>query len=524
METNHTLEKLAELTETKTGLLFLLGLSAMIKISILIALSGKAINNDGLLYISAAQEFASGHFRAGLALYPMPLYSFFITVVHFLVPDWVLAARFISFAFMVLSIIPLYLISQDLFDRRIAFWACLAFALSPLPNSWVAYATRGPVFIFFFAWAVYFALKAIRFKRLGFFVLSAVFSWFSIFLRREGIIFIPTFFFFLLYFTILNMPERKSFLKGILIWIAFPGIIFGILFVVMGAGGILFNRSEQIVQVLQNTANLNSLDNYLLIYDHLKQIENSPPFSGAHYSFAESARYFMPVIYLLGFLKAFGKALFPLFIIPLFLGFKHSLTKSHFFVLFLVVSFLLGFYYSLIVRDFISPRFLFAPAFLLFPWIGAGMERIFNFVKRSSKQKILATVVTVVFILIPAGKVVNSCRKHDNTISIAGKWLAKETKYNNATILTNDMRIPFYGGRKLYSNKEKGLLQYGNDLRNNEDVERFATVNQVDLIIIRFSQKEKELLPVFKRFIKIKEFSGRKRMAVIYQSQEFLKN
>jgi len=76
----------------------------------------------------------------------------------------------------------------------------------------------------------------------------------------------------------------------------------------------------------------------------------------------------------------------------------------------------------------------------------------------------------------------------------------------------------------LYSNKEKGLLQYGNDLRDYEDVERFATDNQVDLIIIRFSQKEKELLPVFKRFVKIKEFSGRKRIAVIYRSQEFLGN
>ncbi len=524
MEIDPIMKKISNLTETKTGLYFVLGFSAIIKISVLIALSDKAINNDGLLYISAAQQFASGHFKEGLALYPMPLYSFFITMVHFLISDWVLAARCISLTFLVLSIIPLYLISQDLFNRRIAFWGCLAFALAPLPNSWVVNVARGPGFIFFFAWAVFFALKAVRFKKPVFFVLTAVFSWFSVYLRREGIIFIPTFFFFLLYFAIQNMQERKSFLIGILIWIAFPGIIFGILFVVMGATGILFNKSEQIVQVLQDTVYFNSLDNYLLIYDHLKQIENSPPFSGAHYSFAESARYFMPVIYLLGFFKAFSKALFPLFLIPLFLGFKHSLTKSHIFVLFIVVSFLLGFYYSLIVRDFISPRFLFVPAFLMFPWIGSGMERIFDFAKRSSKQKTLAAVMMMILILVPVGKIANSCRKNDNTISITGKWLAKETKYNNARILTNDMRIPFYAGRELYSNQEKDLLQYGNDLYNHEEVERFATVNQVDLIIIRFSHKEKELLPAFQHFIQIKEFSGKKRIAVIYRSQEFLKN
>jgi hypothetical protein len=524
MEINRAIEKFKDLTETRTGLLFLLGLSAIIKILILIALSGKAINNDGMLYISAAQHFASGHFKEGLALYPMPVYSFFITMVHFLIPDWVLAARFISLTFLALSIIPLYLISQDLFDRRIAFWGCLAYTLAPLPNSWVVYATRGPIFIFFFAWAVYFALKAIRLERPGLFVLAAIFSWFSILLRLEGIIFIPVFFLFILCFAVFNSQVRKAFLKGVLIWIAFPVIIFGILFVAIGAEGLSFNRMDQVARVLQDTANLNFLDKYRLIYNHIKQIENSPPFSGMHYSFAETARNFMPLIYLLGLMKAFVKAIFPLFVIPLFLGFKHSLTRSHILVLSTVGSFLLIFYYSLIVRDFISPRFLFAPTFLLFPWIGAGIERIFNVIKKSSKQKTLAVVVMVVLILMPAGKIANSCRKHDNTINRTGKWLAKETKYKNATILTNDMRIPFYSGRRLYSNQEKGLLQYGSNLHNHEKMERFATGNQVDLIILKFSHRESEILPTFEHFIKIKQFSGKKRTVVIYQLQEFLRN
>ncbi|MBT8351548.1 MAG: glycosyltransferase family 39 protein, partial [Deltaproteobacteria bacterium] len=283
MELNSIREKVSDLTETKKGLVFILGLSAIIKVLILIDLSGKAINNDGLLYISAAQQFASGHFKEGLALYPMPLYSFFITIVHYLISEWVLAARLISLTFLVLSIIPLYMISKDLFENRIAFWGCLAFALAPLPNSWVAYVTRGPVFIFFFAWAIYFALKAIQTERPGFFVLVAIFSWFSILLRLEGIIFIPAFFFFLVYLTIFNLQKRRSSLKGILIWIAFPGIIFGILFTAMGVEGISLNRMDQVAQILQNTVNLNFLDNYRLIYNHLKQIENIPPFSDKYY-------------------------------------------------------------------------------------------------------------------------------------------------------------------------------------------------------------------------------------------------
>lgn len=281
MRIDRIMEKVSDFTETKKGLFFVLGLSAIIKISVLIALSDKAINNDGLLYISAAQQFASGNFKEGLALYPMPLYPFLITIVHFLISDWVLAARFISLSFLVLSIIPLYLISKDLFNNRVAFWGCFAFALSPLPTSWVAYVIREPAFIFLLAWAGYFAQRAIRFKRLTFFVPAAVFSWISILLRLEGIIFIPTFFFFLAYSATSNSHERSFFIKGITIWVAFPVFIFGLLFVTMGDNIIFFNRMEQVVQVLQDTANLKFLDNYRLIYDHLKQIENSPPFSTA---------------------------------------------------------------------------------------------------------------------------------------------------------------------------------------------------------------------------------------------------
>jgi dolichyl-phosphate-mannose-protein mannosyltransferase len=519
---NMVMEKISDWTETKKGLYFILGLSVIIKVLVLIALSGKAINNDGLLYISAAQQFASGNFKEGLALYPMPLYSFLITIIHVIISDWVLAARLISLVSLVLTIIPLYLISKILFNCRIAFWGCLAFALTPLTNSWVVYVTRGPIFIFFFAWAVYFALKAIQLEKPSFFVMTAILTWFSIFLRLEGIIFIPVFFFFLLYFTIFNLQIRKSFLIGILIWIAFPVIFFGILFTAIGAEGISINRMGQVVQVLKDTANLKFLDNYRLIYDHLKQVENTSPFSGMHYSFAENARYFMPGIYLFGFLKAFVKAIFPLFVIPLFLGFKYSLARSHFFVLFTVVSFLLVFYYSLIVRDFISPRFLFVPAFLLSPWIGAGMERMFNFINRSSKQKILGVIFVVIFILVPAGKVANSCKKHDNAISIAGKWLGKDPKFKNARIITNDMRIPFYAGRGLYSSREKDIVKYESSSRGYEGMEKFAITKKADLIIIIISKKRKDLILKFEYFKKIKEFSGKKRIVVIYSSLEFI--
>jgi len=151
------------------------------------------------------------------------------------------------------------------------------------------------------------------------------------------------------------------------------------------------------------------------------------------------------------------------------------------------------------------------------------MERMFNFMKRSSKQKVFAAIFVVIFILAPAGKVANSCRKHDNTISIAGKWLAKETKFKKARIITNEMRIPFYAGRELYSSREKDIVKYDSSNRGYEGMEKFAIAKRADHIILIISKKEKELIPKFENFNRLKEFFGKKRIIVIYSSQRFLK-
>ena len=123
---------------------------------------------------------------------------------------------------------------------------------------------------------------------------------------------------------------------------------------------------------------------------------------------------------------------------------------------------------------------------------------------------------------MPAGKVANSCKKTDHTISTAGKWLAKETKYKNARIMTDDLRIPFYAGRELYSNRTRDLLTFDNSHNNYVDMDRFAVAKQVDLVIIRLSKKETNLIPQFDHFVKIKEFYGKKRIVIIYRSPEFL--
>ena len=58
IELNMVLKKVTEWSENKQGLYFILFISATLKLLIFWALSDTSINRDGVLYISAAQQFA----------------------------------------------------------------------------------------------------------------------------------------------------------------------------------------------------------------------------------------------------------------------------------------------------------------------------------------------------------------------------------------------------------------------------------------------------------------------------------
>ncbi|MDQ1331042.1 MAG: hypothetical protein QG578_1307, partial [Thermodesulfobacteriota bacterium] len=181
-----TFENISKWAESKNGLIYIICISVMLKAFFLA--SDSLINNDGLLYISAAQEFAKGHFKEGLNVFPMPFYSLLIVIIHFLIPDWAMAARVISVLFMVFTLIPLYLLTKELFDRKAAFWACLTFALAPDSNGLATDVIRDPGFIFCTAWSVYFALRSSQSPRIIYFAATAFFSLVSILFRIEGII------------------------------------------------------------------------------------------------------------------------------------------------------------------------------------------------------------------------------------------------------------------------------------------------------------------------------------------------
>ncbi|MBW2246201.1 MAG: glycosyltransferase family 39 protein [Deltaproteobacteria bacterium] len=436
----------------------------------------------------------------------MPLYPVLIAIVHLIIPNWVMAARLISYTSLVLLVIPLYHIINHLFGRGAAFWGCFAFVLAPIPNGWVVGVIRGPSFVFVFAWTVYFALLAVCSKGIKYFFIAAFFGWLAVCLRIEGIIFIPFYFLFLLGLTISRNRERPYFLKGILIWIIFPLFLSSVFLVFFGTEIMSYNRGGEVWLVVKDIFHLKFLDNYYRIYGHL------------------IARHNMPIIYLFGLLETLIKVIFPFFVVSLFWGFRDSLTRSRLFLLSLVLIYLFMCYYSYVVRDFIQKRFFFVPAFLLYVWIGRGIERMFMLVRQSVRPQLFAVVFAVLFFISPVYKSVHSIGKQDNVITLTGKWIATRPELAEAKIATNDSRILFYAGRKTFGgNTKKNFKPYARLKYDYSGMEQLAAENKKDILIIRTSSKGKDMPSGFKYYKKVKEFIGKKRIVAVFCSTEFFK-
>jgi 4-amino-4-deoxy-L-arabinose transferase-like glycosyltransferase len=494
--------------EYKDGLVFVLCLSLTIKI--ILALFTKVISADGVLYITAAQQYAAGGFRAGLAIYPMPAYSLLILLVHFLIRDWIIAALTVNIVMSVSILIPLYLLTKNLFDQRAAFWACLAFAISPLPNHWSVLVLRGPSFMFFFAWAAYFGHRAIQTGKLYFFSLAALFAIFSAAFRVEGFILFPCLILFLIGLIMRKADDRIARIKGICILVVFPLVIAATLFLVLGSSWVSYNRLGELIHRTQSLLSLRFLEQFKLIYEQLESLK-----AGSYtHSFAQIARRYMLAIYLIGLLEVFVKVLFPAYLIPLVLGFKHSRLRNRGFILFLSGFYLLFIYLYLISVNNVHGRFLFVPTFLLYPWVGVGMDRLCAFLKRSPRPLVLGTILLLIFVCAPVYRAVRVLWKQDDVVKIAGKWLAEVPEFKGKKIITTDARVPFYADRRT------GYIRYGDGSTPLQGIEEAALANNADLVVIKKSIKRKDSIPELQHFKRVKEFVGSKRIVVIYSSRD----
>jgi len=494
--------------ETRRDLVILLLLSAILK-AILSLCIGVMNPDDGVIYITAAQKLAGGAFKEALAIYGMPFYPLLIALTHYVIPNWIAAALIISIISSVLTIIPLYLLTKEIFYRQAALWACAAFTVLPLSNHWSVGVLRDPLFLFFLAWSTYFAYLAIQSRKLFHFLLSSLTCLFSILCRLEGLI---LYIFYTLYVFCLFLrrsQDRNGLLKGMLVYIAPPLLIF-ILFSLGTKWPPTFNRMDAVILKIREITNLKLVDNYIRIYNQLKDFEIATTKAYKWQNLIEIVRHYIPLIYLIGLLEKFFKALFPPYLIPLVVGLWKERNRNNVFILLFTACYFLSLYYYMISTNSIRERYLLTPAFLLHPFIGVGLDRLYSNVQKSSRRRLLIILFVIFFALLPVYKSSRIIWDQDPVLRLAGEWIETIPQFQKAKIITTDRRIPFYAGR--------GIDQTIYREPNYSAMEKLALQKSFDLLIITASKKTKNSRPGLKKFKRVKEFIGLKDIVSIYCS------
>ncbi len=495
--------------------------SAALKIILL--LFHVPFNSDGVLYITAAQKFAAGDFAGGVAVYPMPLYPAMIVFSHVLVPDWEIAAKLVSLVCQVLALIPLYYLTARLFSRKAAFWACLAFAVAPLPNDWGVDVIRSPAFVLFVLLALYCAQKAIDNQKPVWFCLTALLCCASFLLRMEGAILVLFFCMYWVYRILVQKGERGCRARGFAAWMLVLAVFSGICLFALHTSGTGFNRMGEIAGKARHIAGLGFLDNYHMIYGQLEEMEKLSPNRYGRENLAEVARHYMYLLYMLGEAQIFIKVLFPPFLIALILGLRRSpsLNPRRSFILSLLLFYLLALYILYVDRDYMQRRFLFAPAVLAFPWVGLGLERIFARIAGSLRPRRYLAVFLILFFVIPVSKAVHSAAEKDDVLRRAGDWAEAYIAGRDATYFANDSLLPFFAGISM-----DDYVEISREKKYNFGaIETFALEKNVDILLVKVPQERTDSLSEFTRYKKLRHFSGEHgRNVYIYCKPAFCKN
>ena len=149
---------------------------------------------DGLRYIHQAEQIESGSWTSSLVKgIDHPLHPLGISAVHRLLTganpgSWQRAALLLCFACAVLVVIPIYLLTLDLFGARAAWLACLLVVVNPIIGYIVVNVLSESTFLVFWSFGLWAAVRFLREGRLPWLAPAIGFGALAYLTRPEGML------------------------------------------------------------------------------------------------------------------------------------------------------------------------------------------------------------------------------------------------------------------------------------------------------------------------------------------------
>lgn len=499
-----------------------LALSFLLKL--FLSFQDLVINSDGVGYLQAAQMIAEGHFAQSLHIYPMPAYPLLIAVVHTVVPDWILAAKFIGLSAAAAVTIPVYLLTAVLFDRKAAFYAGMAVAVLPSLNDIAPDVVRDPLFLLLACWSVYWMVKAFLAERISGVFWAFVLGGAALLFRIEAIFLFATYLVYLVGLSVFSQDRRRFASKSLLFLVA-PALIGMVCLVAVGSTAEGTDRIDQLREMGRNILSGSFFARYQHIYINLKDSERLSPLPSGE--FFKLARHYMPLIYFIGMIEAFLKSLFPPYAVSLWAARRYCRTVKGMSVVVLVILFhsLLVFVYFLYI-DYLSSRYLLLSVLLVLPLVGRGIVMLEDKCRQVRWQKASLTILAIIFLVLPLYRTITSARGEDPVIAQTGQWLSDHSEVRQAGWAVNDLRYYIYAGKQFNYLQERRKPIAINRLlaeKNYGELENLARKANKAVIIIRTSKRASELEPEFRNFRRIKQIESHQSIVSIYADPLMLK-
>ncbi|MBN2189758.1 MAG: glycosyltransferase family 39 protein [Candidatus Aureabacteria bacterium] len=141
---------------------------------------------DGLTFAEIAACFSRGDFKAALSHEYHPLYPFLISVFSKFTADFIDAGLAVSLLFGFLLVIPVYLASLRLFDRKAAVISSVFCIFHPYLLRFSSNVLSESIYLFFAGFAFLCGLEGVKNRKTGYFIAVSFFSVFAYLVRPEG--------------------------------------------------------------------------------------------------------------------------------------------------------------------------------------------------------------------------------------------------------------------------------------------------------------------------------------------------
>lgn len=435
------------------GLLVLFALTLALKVIML--MGTEVVSNDGPTYLNVSKQFLDGNlgfrdaFRGGYYFYPA-----LIAVLSRLLPgntvdSLINAGQLLSMLFSILAIIPFYLLVEKIWSAHAAFWGGLIFCVAPGINKYSVDVMRDPGYICFYLTALclgWMFMETHRFR----FLLGALLSVGLAYLFRvEGFLLVPLVLLWCAGSFVRQGRLGNAMLRSLLVLAVIAGLAGGVAWYLRSdagqasryaeiAGGVgelasgeIFGYSPDLKEVLDNPAlnlvgSAHKNDFFAIVKDHIR------------------------IIYFLGVVTLTATVTWTPFFLLALLGLVNSSrdkNQSWYLLGFMVAYLVLGYVYNL-RRNFLEERYIYSVALVLYAYAGYAIARgLEKYAPRMAKKLIWALLIALVTVPATMQTFKDQRKWRSYPFKEAGLWLAAQPDIQQARVLANERKIPFYAGK-----------------------------------------------------------------------------